>query len=165
MARTKREAAIHDTLDRLIETLKREGADQARVGYGLTRTFAVNVRQGQMEGLKTSEAMKIGMRIWIGAKSEGTSVETNNPDDLLLAARALVQAARAKPDDPATLPAHPSQFAKIRTNKSLDLYDPTKPDSVAMLEQVRSMEAAALAVPDVVKSKALRPHGRNPHQS
>jgi PmbA protein len=153
MARTKREAAIHDTLDRLIETLKREGADQVCVSFSTQRAESLEIRDGEIEELSTSETMRIGMRVWVGQKSQGTSLETNNPDDLRQAARDVIQSARAKPDDPYTLPAEPSQFSKIRTNARLDVYDSTRPDSVHMLKQVQEMELAALAVDGVAKSE------------
>ncbi len=152
MAKTKRETAIHDTLGRLADTLKAEGAEQVSVSYVSQRSFSLTVREGELEGMNTSEAMGISMKVWIGAKSESTSLETNNPDDLSEAARSLVKSTLAKPDNPHALPADPAQFSKVRTNKRLDLYDPAKPDSVYMLEQARAMESAALAIPYVVKS-------------
>ena len=132
----------------LVEAAKRAGADAADAVSVRSRSSAVSVRNGKVEGTDASESDDLSLRVFVGKKVASVSaVATADPDRL--AGRAVAMA-KVSPDDPHNGLADPDRLARDMID--LDLFDATEVSPARLTEDALATEAAALAVDGVTKS-------------
>lgn len=137
-----------DRASALVEAAKRAGADAADAVSVRSRSSAVSVRNGKVEGTDASESDDLSLRVFVGKKVASVSaVATADPDRL--AGRAVAMA-KVSPDDPHNGLADPDRLARDMID--LDLFDATEVSPARLTEDALATEAAALAVDGVTKS-------------
>ncbi|HYC97767.1 TldD/PmbA family protein [Brevundimonas sp.] len=145
-------SASPDILSDLVAAALRAGADAAEAVSAERAALSVGVRNGALEDVEREESRDLGLRVFIGGRQATVSAS-----DLSEATRArlverAVAMARLAPEDPYAGLAPQDRLARDPF-ADLDLFDPTG-RSAAELEAVSAeAEAAALAVPGVVRSE------------
>jgi PmbA protein len=154
---TKRQ--ILDMLEASLKAMKDAGADYAKVVYGQTSSINVGLREGRVTDLAVKpDSSGIDLIAYVGDKSGEASPNTRRPHFLKEGAQAAVDAARMKTDNPDQRRPEKELLAKIRNNRSLDLYDRTKPSLDEMIGQMREAEAVALQTPSISLSEGASAH-------
>lgn len=132
---------ILDKLEGSLEAMKEAGADYAEASYSQSSYLSVGLREGRVTDLVTKpNASSIHFVAHVGDKSASSSPDTQRPDLLKDGARAAVDAARMKTDNPDQRPAEQEFLSKIRNNRKLDLYDSHKPSLETLIAQMREAE-------------------------
>ena len=144
------QSALADLAENLVRAARTAGADAADVVAVRSVSFAVQVREGEVEESERSEGDDIGLRVFVGKRQ--AVVSTND----IAGSRASPPGARAvglgrvAPAGPYAGLADADRLS--RTHPDLDLVDPEIP-SLADLETIaRTAEDAALAVKGVTRS-------------
>jgi PmbA protein len=144
------QSALLDLAERLVDTARRVGADQADVVAVRSVSLSVEVRDGAVEESQRSESDDIGLRVLVGHRQAAVSTNDLKCDGLNALAERAVAMARVAPDDEFAGLADPALLA--RTFPDLDLLDREMP-SVEVLEQrAQAAEAAGLGIAGVTKS-------------
>lgn len=141
-------SSLVDLVARLVEAAKAAGADAADAVAVRSRSTAVSVRLGKVEGTEAAESDDISLRVFIGQRV--ASVSANAGSDVEALAGRAVAMARASPEDPFQGLADPDRLA--RTVRDLDLFDMGEISPERLAEDALEMEAAALAVQGVTNS-------------
>ena len=128
----------------LLAKVKRKGASAADVVAVEGDSASVQVRLSAVDKLSKAQEKRLGLRVYFGHRSAGTSTSDFSPpalDDLVATTCAL---ARAVVEDPsAGLP----DLADLATDRpDLDLYDSQTVSMDRMIELAKRTEQAALAV-------------------
>lgn len=140
-----------DILDGLLDRVKKAGGDAADALVFDSASLEVSQRLGNPEKLERSESNDVGLRVFIG-KRQAIVSSTDQSDEALdeMVERAIAMA-RAAPDDPYCGIAEPDQIAtEVPT---LDIFDPTEPDTQTLIDIAIAAEDAARAVPGVTNSE------------
>ncbi|WP_299650388.1 TldD/PmbA family protein [uncultured Tateyamaria sp.] len=135
---------------RLLEAAKSAGADAADAMAVQGTSVSVDVRAGALEQAERSEAIDIGLRVFVGQKQANVSAsDTTDRTIEEMAMRAVAMAGEA-PDDPYAGLADPDQLATSWNIDALELNDPTpEPAADVLQSDALEAEAAALAVEGV----------------
>ncbi len=137
--------------ERLVERACRAGAEAADALYASSHSMDVEVRLGELDHVARSEGERIGLRVFLGARSASVASSDLSSEALdELVARALAMAAEA-PEDPYAGLAPPELLAGAPF-PDLDSTDPLEPDPAELRIRALSTEAAALAVQGVANS-------------
>lgn len=132
----------------LVEAARRAGADAADAVSVRSRSRAVSVRNGKVEGTDSSESDDMSLRVFVGRKVASVSAAaTADPDQL---AERAVAMARVSPDDPYN--GLPDKARLASDLPELDLYDATHVPTEQLTEDALATEAAALDVEGVSNS-------------
>ena len=139
---------LEDRAAQLVEAAAKAGADAADAIVASSRSSGVDVRQGEVEEIESSENDAFTLRVFVGQRS--ASVSANRGGDATeLAARAVAMA-HAAPENPYAGLAIDSDLAT--SFPELDLFDTTVWSMDEMQHRALECEAAALAVKGVSKS-------------
>ncbi|KAB2876111.1 MAG: TldD/PmbA family protein [Pseudorhodoplanes sp.] len=144
------QSALADLAENLVRAARTAGADAADVVAVRSVSFAVQVREGEVEESERSEGDDIGLRVFVGKCQAVVSTNDIAGSRASALAERAVAMARVAPEDPYAGLADADRLS--RTHPDLDLVDPEIP-SLADLETIaRTAEDAALAVKGVTKS-------------
>jgi PmbA protein len=137
-----------DRASALVDAAKRAGADAADAVSVRSRSRAVTVRNGKVEGTDSSESDDLSLRVFVGRRVASVSAAAT-ADANQLAERAVAMA-KVSPDDPYNGLADPDRLA--RQMPDLDLFDATEISPERLTDDAVETEAAALAVKGVTNS-------------
>lgn len=140
-----------DILDGLLDRVKKAGGDAADALVFDSASLEVSQRLGNPEKLERSESTDVGLRVFMG-KRQAIVSSTDQSDEALdeIVERAIAMA-KAAPDDPYCGIADPDQIAtEVPT---LDIFDPTEPDTQTLIAVAIAAEDAARSVPGVTNSE------------
>ncbi len=144
------QSALADLAENLVRAARTAGADAADVVAVRSVSFAVQVREGEVEESERSEGDDIGLRVFVGKRQAVVSTNDIAGSRASALAERAVAMARVAPEDPYAGLADADRLS--RTHPDLDLVDPEIP-SLADLETIaRTAEDAALAVKGVTRS-------------
>ncbi|HTN96187.1 MAG TPA: TldD/PmbA family protein [Nordella sp.] len=114
------------------------------------RSLDVAVREGTIENLEQSEAVEVGLRVFVGQSSAAIATSKIDAAGIERIAEQAVAMAKAAPPDPYAGIAAPDQVA--RNWGELDIAGETLLDAEALRDMALSAESHALAVTGVSKS-------------
>lgn len=114
------------------------------------RSLDVAVREGSIENLEQSEAIEVGLRVFVGQSSAAIATSKIDAAGIERIAEQAVAMAKAAPPDPYAGIAEPDQVA--RDWGKLDIAGETLLDAQALRDMALSAESHALAVKGVSKS-------------
>lgn len=137
-----------DRASALVDAAKRAGADAADAVSVRSRSRAVTVRNGKVEGTDSSESDDLSLRVFVGRRVASVSAAAT-ADANQLAERAVAMA-KVSPDDPYNGLVDPDRLA--RQMPDLDLFDATEISPERLTDDAVETEAAALAVKGVTNS-------------
>ena len=132
----------------LVEAARRAGADAADAVCVRSRSRAVSVRNGKVEGTDASESDDMSLRVFVGRKVASVSAAAAAGRGEL--AERAVAMARVSPDDPYN--GLPDKERLARDPPALDLYDATHVPTRTLTEDALATEAAALDIAGVTNS-------------
>mgnify|MGYP001546340332 FL=1 len=140
-----------ETLEDLIRTAKRAGADAADALVVESVSASVSYRMGELEDVERAESADLGLRVFVGQR-----VAFVSSTDLTRAALAelperAVAMARLAPEDRFAGLAPKELLA--RDFPALDLDDANEPPADLLIARAKDAEAAAMAVPGVTNSE------------
>ena len=140
-----------ETLEDLIRTAKRAGADAADALVVESVSASVSYRMGELEDVERAESADLGLRVFVGQR-----VAFVSSTDLTRAALAelperAVAMARLAPEDKFAGLAPKELLA--RDFPALDLDDANEPPADLLIARAKDAEAAAMAVPGVTNSE------------
>ncbi len=134
----------------LLAAARKAGADAADALAVRGRSVSIDVRAGTLEHAERSEAVDLGLRVFLGRRQAIVSASDTSAATLAAMAERAVAMAREAPEDPFAGLADPDQLAEDPDPGRLELFDPTPEPLPATLEQdAKDAEAAGLAVPGV----------------
>jgi PmbA protein len=135
---------------RLLEAAHKAGADAADAMTVQGTSVSVDVRAGALEHAERSEAIDLGLRVFVGQKQANvSSSDTSDRTIEEMATRAVAMALEA-PDDPYTGLADPADLATDWDIDALELCDSTpEPFAEALQNDALAAEAAALGIAGV----------------
>ncbi|MEL7131572.1 MAG: TldD/PmbA family protein [Pseudomonadota bacterium] len=138
--------------DRLIQAAKSAGANAADAMAVQGTSVSVDVREGALEQAERSEAIDIGLRVFVGRKQANvSSSDSSNRTIEEMATRAVAMAKEA-PDDPNAGLADPDQLAKNWNVDALELDDPApEPTAEDLQADALAAEAAARAIQGITQ--------------
>ena len=140
-----------DILDDLLTRVKKAGGDSADAVLFESASISVAQRLGAPEKLERSETCDAGLRVFVGKRQ--AIVSSTDLSDTALGAMVerAVAMAKAAPEDPYAAIADSDQIAtEVPT---LDIYDPTEPETEKLIEMANAAEDAARAIPGVTNSE------------
>jgi PmbA protein len=137
-----------DRASALVEAAKRAGADAADAVSVRSRSRAVTVRNGKVEGTDSSESDDLSLRVFVGQRVASVSAAATADADQL--AERAVAMAKVSPDDPYNGLADRDRLA--RDLPELDLFDATDVSPEQLTDDALETEAAALSVHGVTNS-------------
>lgn len=138
-------------LSDLLRHAKQAGADAAEAVHVSSISVGAGVRNGVTEELERSETTDMGLRVFVGCKSAIVSTSTVEPARFEQLATQAMAMARVLPDDRYAGLA-PQAMTTPCIHNTLELNDPSEPDTATLLERARLGEEAALAVTGVTNS-------------
>ncbi len=136
--------------DQCLARAKAHGADAGDAILAESLSVSSTVRLGALEDVERSEALDLGLRVFVGQSQ--AIVSTSDLGEASLeetAATAVAMAKAAPPDSHAGLP---ESGGAGRPAGDLDLYDDFAPSADALRQQAEEAEEAALAVKGVSNS-------------
>ncbi|WP_027284968.1 TldD/PmbA family protein [Rubritepida flocculans] len=139
-----------DRLSALLAAAKRAGADQADALLVHSASLSVQRRLGAVEQIERSEAVDLGLRVFVGHRVAVVSGTDADPAGFAALAERAVAMARVVPED---------RFAMIldapppMDPRPLELDDGQEPCAEALLARAAAAEEAALSVPGVTNSE------------
>jgi len=141
-----------DLLNDIVKAALKAGADAAEAVSADRRSLSVGVRNGKLEDVEREESRDLGLRVFVGQRQASVSASDLSPPTQARLVERAVAMARLAPEDPHAGFAPEDRLAR-GPFIDLDLFDPSE-RSAQTLEQVSAeAEAAALAVPGVVRSE------------
>lgn len=136
--------------DQCLARAKAKGADAADVILAESLSVSSTVRLGALEDVERSEALDLGLRVFVGQSQAIVSTSDLSEASLEESAENAVAMAKAAPPDPHA--GLPEEAGSVRQAGDLDLYDDFAPSADALRAQAEEAEAAALAVKGVSNS-------------
>lgn len=131
----------------LLDAARNAGASAADAMAFDGRSVSIDVRHGKLEQAERSEAVDLGLRVFVGQRSATVSASDVRPDTIAAMAERAVAMANEAPEDPYVGLADPDQLATSRDADALELVDPSdEPEPAALQDDACRAEAAALAV-------------------
>lgn len=140
-----------DLAQDLLAQAKGQGADDADTLIAEGTEFSVSVRKGEIETLKESGSKALGLRVFVGRRTANAHTSDFSAPALREFAASVVEMARATGEDRAAgLPDDVVPAEEI----DLGLYDASTMavPTDKRIEQARTAEATALAVPGITNS-------------
>ena len=139
-------------IDQLLAAARSAGADAADAIAVQGTSVSVDVRAGALEQAERSEAIDLGVRVFVGQKQANVSSSDGSDRTITeMAARAVAMAKEA-PKDPYAGLADPSQTASDWDIEALQLCDPApEPAADALQSDALAAEAAALDVAGIAQ--------------
>jgi PmbA protein len=145
------ENAALDVLERTLAKARAGGADAADAVLVDHRAISATVRLGKRETLERSDAVDLGLRVFIGHRQSLVATSDLSEEGLRALTDRAIAMARVVPEDPFCGLADPAQLA--HDDVAIDLCDDREPDVEALIDRAFEAEAAALAVPGVSNSE------------
>ena len=138
--------------ERLLSAAKSAGADAADALAVQGTSVSVDVRAGALEQAERSEAIDIGLRVFVGQKQANVSAsDTSDRTIEEMAMRAVAMAGEA-PDDPHAGLADPDQLTTSWDVEALELNDTTpEPAAEDLQADALASEAAAMRIDGVTQ--------------
>lgn len=130
--------------ERLLHAAKQAGADAADALAIESTSISVDVREGALEHAERSEAVDIGLRVFLGQKQAIVSGSDTSSQTITRMAERAVAMAKEAPDDPYVGLADAGQLVTYWDIAALELHDPNPEPSPAAL-QADALEAEAAA--------------------
>ncbi len=138
---------LSDLTERLIASARKAGADAADAIAVQSAALSADVLNGALEHVEISEALDIGLRVFVGQRQANISAGKGDAATLTDMAERAVAMAREAPLDPALGLADPEQLTPDTDVTALELADPgAAPDAAALEADARRAETAAAAV-------------------
>lgn len=144
--------ASPDLAHDLITAALKAGADAAEAVFAERRALSVGVRDGTLEEVEREESRDLGLRVFVGLRQATVSASDVSAATRARLVERAVTMARLAPEDPYAGLA-PEEWLERGPTPDLDLYDPTERSAEALEAAAAEVEAAALAVPGVVRSE------------
>ena len=140
-----------DILDGLLGRVKAAGGDAADAVLFESASVEVAQRLGAPEKLERSESADAGLRVFVG-KQQAIVSSTDLSDAALdeMVARAVAMA-KAAPEDAYCGIADADQIASVVP--TLDIFDPTEPETQSLIDMANAAEDAARGVAGVTNSE------------
>ncbi|MEM1075876.1 MAG: TldD/PmbA family protein [Pseudomonadota bacterium] len=139
--------SLSDLSKRLLDAANTAGADAADALIVRGTSIAIEVREGALEQAERSEAIDLGLRVFVGQRSAIVSVSDSAERTLENMAQRAVAMAREAPDDPYCGLADPDDLSRDHNTAALELHDPDpEPDPSSLQAEAARAEAAAAAV-------------------
>jgi PmbA protein len=135
----------------LLGEAKKHGADDADTLIAEGTEFSVSVRKGEIETLKESGSKALGLRVFVGRRTANAHTSDFSAPGLREFVASVVDMARATGADPAAgLPdaTEPAEELDLGLYDAATMAVPT----AERIEQARTAEAVALAVPGITNS-------------
>lgn len=145
-------AQAQDRCSALIEQARRCGADAADAAVLGEASESVHVRLGKLEDVERSESERIGLRVFVGARSASIHATDSNDAALSELAERAVAMARAAPEDPYAGLA-PQELLLKAPALDLDLAGQGEPSPASLREMAEQVEEAARTVSGVTNSE------------
>jgi len=143
---------LSDLTQALLMAAKNAGAQAADAMAYEATSVSIDVLGGKLEHAERSEGTDIGLRVIIGQRQACVSASDLNPSTILTMAERAIAMAREAPEDDSVGLAEPSQLATDRNIGALEMADPApEPTALALEDQARRAEAAALAVKGIAQ--------------
>ncbi|MEM8877699.1 MAG: TldD/PmbA family protein [Pseudomonadota bacterium] len=143
-------AIVESRAAALLEAAKKAGAEQADVIAARGLSQGIEIRNGALEEMDSSESDRMALRVFCGHRTAIVSTsETGDTDFSTLAERA-VATAKAAPEDPYASLAAAGETGQ--TAVDLELVDPDFPTMDSLMDRAQAAEAAALDVAGISKS-------------
>ena len=145
----------------LLDAARKAGAEAADAIVIDGSSVSVEVRAGALEHAERSEAIDLGLRLFLGKRQAIVSGSDSRPETIAAMAERAVAMARETPGDPFTGLADPDQLITDWDMDALELFDPTPgPSADALMRDALDAEAAALEVKGVTQvSNAAAAYG------
>ena len=140
-----------DILGNLLERVRKAGGESADAVLFESASIAVAQRLGAPEKLERSESLDVGLRVFIGRRQAIVSSTDLTEAALAEMVERAVAMAKVAPEDPYAGIADPGQVAK--DIPTLDIFDPTEPETAKLIEMANAAEDTARAVPGVTNSE------------
>lgn len=137
-------------LDDLVQRARAAGADAAEAMLYDATHLSLSQRLGRPEKLERSESSDLGLRVFVGRKQAIVASTDRKPQALTELLDRAMAMARSVPEDPFCGIADPDQI--VRDYPTLDMAEPSEPDSETLISQARAAEESALAVVGVTNS-------------
>ncbi len=132
---------------RLVDQAIKAGADAADAVVFSSHSRSVSIRDGEREGIDSSESCEAGLRVFAGKAQAVVSTSKIDPDEASKLAVQVVAMAQAAPEDPFAGLAAAEQLATEITD--LDLADETTLTTDQLLELALQAEGAGRSVAGV----------------
>jgi PmbA protein len=140
-----------ETLEGLIRASRAAGADAADTLLVESVSASVSYRLGKLEDVERAESWDLGLRVFVGERIAFVSSTDLSPRALSELPERAVAMARLAPEDKYACLAPANRLAK--DIPALDIEDPHEPSAEHLVEQARSVEGAAMAVPGITNSE------------
>jgi PmbA protein len=140
-----------ETLENLIRASRAAGADAADTLLVESVSASVSYRLGKLEDVERAESWDLGLRVFVGERIAFVSSTDLSSRALSELPERAVAMARLAPDDKYACLAPADRLAK--DFPALDIEDAHEPSADHLVEQARSVEGAAMAVPGITNSE------------
>ncbi|NKB26310.1 MAG: TldD/PmbA family protein [Rhodobacteraceae bacterium] len=141
---------LFDLTGQLIAAAKKAGADAADAIAVQSAALSADVLNGVLEHVERSEALDIGLRVFVGQRQANISAGKGDAATLEDMAARAVAMAREAPQDAAVGLADPEQLTSDTDATALELADPgAAPDAATLETDARRAEAAAAMIDGV----------------
>jgi PmbA protein len=146
---------LENLAEALLAAARSAGADSADAMCIAGTSQSIDVRNGALEQAERSEAIDIGLRVFLGQRQASVSASDTRPDTLRTMAERAVAMAREAPEDRYAGLAAADAVTRETGAAALDLVDPApEPEPAALQEMARAAEAAAAGVAGVTQVQA-----------
>ncbi len=115
--------------ERVLQTARTAGADDAEVTLQESTRFSTRVRQGSVETLTEATSRSLFLRLFLDHRVARASTSDLREETTLALVRGAVERARFTSQDPCT--GLPDEFASLAPAESLALFDPRLPAMTA----------------------------------
>lgn len=141
-----------NTLERLIGSARKAGADAADAVLMQSSSETVGIRLGEIEEVERSESADLGLRVFVGQRQAIVSTTDLKGETLDVMVERAVAMAKLAPMDPYCGLADPARLAKP-PYAVLDMADTATPSTDDLMRAARTAEDAARAVDGVSNSE------------
>lgn len=144
--------AASELLHDLVRAALKAGADAAEAATSNRASFAIGVRNGELEDAEREESTDLGLRVFIGNQQATVSASDLSEATRGRMVERAVAMARMSPEDPYASLAPKALLAR-GPHADLDLYDPTERTADDLEAAAIAAEQAAMAVEGVSRSE------------
>jgi PmbA protein len=143
-------SAIETRVAALLDAARKAGADEADVIAARSVSQGIEIRNGALEEMESSESDRMALRVFSGRRTAIVSTSESGDSEFAALAERAVAAAKTAPEDPYARLAEPGETGQAEDD--LQLVDPAIPTMDDLMERAQATEAAALDVSGVSKS-------------
>jgi PmbA protein len=144
------QARILTIIENALDRLKKAGADYAEAAYSKSQERIVTVRNGLPHKIEGAAPSYISLHARFNNRAVEREIPLASIQDIDSVMSEMKAMAALKSEFTYDAPADRAQLAKIRTQRKLELYDPTKPTLDSMIERAALAESVALKTPGIV---------------